>query len=443
MKVPLSIKVDYLPEWGAFEGIREHVQNGKDAETQFEAPLKIWHKNQTLYIENEGVLLTREALLLGATTKTDRADLIGRFGEGLKLGTLALVRAGRPVKIRTGKEVWSPTIEQSKEFGAPVLVFDIQGGNEDKKRVRVEIGGVTSIEWDTLRERFLFTSDILDEDRIKTSAGDLLLADRLKGKLYVKGVWVQDKPKMQFGYNFTRDAEVDRDRKMVRQFDIEWYTALIWREANAVRPDIMQKCFALIDNDAEDVRGIAEHGHVSQEMADVALERFYARHGTDAVPVTSTAESAEVEHLGRRGVIVPKAMERVLAKNLGDREKRAQGFRETVTILYAWGDLDAEEQTKLTDAIQLLHEVHTSCALDRIDVVKFSDEHMRGQHKNGKILISRDILRDENRILRVLVHEFAHEFGADGSKSHVSAIEELWEAIVIHLRNEVVHGLVH
>jgi len=62
-----------------------------------------------LRIENEGAHLSREALLFGTTSKMGRADLIGKFGEGLKLGVLALVRAGRPVTIRSGSEVWNPT----------------------------------------------------------------------------------------------------------------------------------------------------------------------------------------------------------------------------------------------------------------------------------------------------------------------------------------------
>ena len=38
-KLELSINVNYLPAWKAWEGIRELVQNGKDAETEFNAPL--------------------------------------------------------------------------------------------------------------------------------------------------------------------------------------------------------------------------------------------------------------------------------------------------------------------------------------------------------------------------------------------------------------------
>jgi hypothetical protein len=41
MKTELTIKTDYLPNWGAFEGVRELLQNGKDAETEFHAKLEV------------------------------------------------------------------------------------------------------------------------------------------------------------------------------------------------------------------------------------------------------------------------------------------------------------------------------------------------------------------------------------------------------------------
>ena len=142
-KLELSINVKYLPAWGAWEGIRELVQNGKDAETEFDAPLKVTHYNNTLRIENEGAEITREVLLFGTSSKAGRSDMIGKFGEGLKLGTLALVRGGHEVKIRTGGEVWTAYIARSERYDADVLCFECKGGNEDKKRVRVEIDGVT------------------------------------------------------------------------------------------------------------------------------------------------------------------------------------------------------------------------------------------------------------------------------------------------------------
>ncbi len=87
-KIQLSIKTDYLPNWGLWEGIRELIQNGRDAEIEMDAPMSVDYKfdRQTLVIKNSGAALTQEALLLGHTTKVGRSDTIGKFGEGLKLG---------------------------------------------------------------------------------------------------------------------------------------------------------------------------------------------------------------------------------------------------------------------------------------------------------------------------------------------------------------------
>jgi hypothetical protein len=439
VKIPLSIKADYLPEWGAWEGIRELVQNGKDAETQLEAPLKVTHNKQTLVIENEGAVMERESLLFGATTKAGRDDLIGRFGEGLKLGMLALVRAGRPIKLRVGSEVWTPTIEKSEGFKANVLAVDIRGGKEAKKRVRVEIGGVTSVEWAELRERFLFLADIADDERIKVYSGELLLGPRFQHKVFVKGIWVQDKPKLQYGYNF-KDAKTDRDRKMVESFDMDWSAAAIWKDAAHTRPDLLTKFIALATDDAEDLRGIAEYGHVGDALSEVAAVHFKKLHGPDAMPVSTLAESEQVEHLGAKGIIVSKAMAKILEPKLGGAEELAKRYKEAVTKKYAWDELTEEEQGILTEAIGLLAVVHPACTLERVDVVNFIEPEIRGQWKDDRAYIARSNLMNGDRwvsrskTLRVLVHEFAHEYGGDGHKSHVDVIEHLWEQIVEYLR---------
>ena len=201
-KLELSINVKYVPKWGAWEGIREFVSNGKDAETEFSAPLTVSHLNGTLRIENDGARLTREALLFGTTTKAGRADQIGAFGEGIKLAALALVRSGRSVKIRTGDEVWTAEISRSERYDADVLKFDCVGGRDNKNRVRVEIDNVTDQDWKDLRSRFLFIDKPRDKEIVATSRGDLLLGERFAGKLYVKGIFVQSDPRLTFGYNF-------------------------------------------------------------------------------------------------------------------------------------------------------------------------------------------------------------------------------------------------
>lgn len=430
-KVELSINVAYLPEWGAWEGIRELIQNGKDAETEFNAPLDVTFHNGTLRIENEGAEMSREALLFGTSSKTSRTDMIGKFGEGLKLGTLALVRNGHEVKIRTGAEVWSALIERSEKYDADVLKFDCVGNREPKKRVRVEIGNITEETWNQLRERFLFLAKIKKDERVKTDRGDLLFGDRFRGRVYVKGIYVQTDKRLNYGYNFN-SATVDRDRKMVTSWELEYETSAIWGEAAAQRPDLVNKYFELISEGDADVR--SESVYAPKKVREGVAAKFKKQYGADAIPVANLAESHEVEHLGKRGVVVSKSLASVLADTIGTKDTIVKAMREEVTRKLAWGDLDETQRKNLFDALAITGEVRAECTLDLVDVVDFRSDNLLGQYKDGRILLAARILTDRDETLATLVHEYSHREGGDGEKDHVMAIENLWRDIVKHLR---------
>lgn len=434
-KLELSINVKYLPSWGAWEGIRELVQNGKDAETEFGAPLKVTHLNGTLRIENEGAELSREALLFGTSSKTDRSDMIGKFGEGLKLGILALVRAGHNVKIRTADQVWTAYIARSERYDADVLCFDCVGGRENKKRVRVEIDNVSATEWERLKERFLFLTKAKKDARVETSRGDLLLGDKHKGEIFVKGIFVQYDPRLNAGYNFC-NIEVDRDRKMVSSWDLQWHCGQIWAEAAAKRPDLMNPLFSLMLDGKADVAGLEHNAAYAPDKVKTAIaETFASKFGKNAVPVANLAESAEVEHLGRCGVVVSKPLGALLAATLGSKEELQKQMREEVTRTLSWSDMTDTQKANLQDNIALIGKVREGCTLDLIDVVEFRSDNLRGQFKDGRILLASRVVADRDQCLATLVHEFSHRNGADGEKGHVAEIEATWRDIVKHLRN--------
>jgi len=436
-KLELSINVNYLPAWGAWEGIRELVQNGKDAETEFGAPLTVSHLNGTLRIENEGAQLSREALLFGTSSKSGRSDMIGKFGEGLKLGILALVRAGHKVRIRSGSEVWTALIERSEKYDADVLKFDCVGGREDKKRVRVEIENVSKLEWERLRERFLFLVKRGKDDYVATERGELLLSERYKGDIYVKGIYVQTDSRLGAGYNFS-NVEVDRDRKMVASWELQWYCAQIWAEAAAKRPDLMDPLFNLALDGKADVAGLENNASYAPEAVKKCMATtFAAKFGENAVPVANLAESAEVEHLGRRGIVVSKSLGALLATTLGNKEELAKQLREEVLRTLSWSDLTATQKANLQGSIELLGMVREGCTLDMIDVVAFRDDKLRGQYKDERILLAAHVVEDRDQCLATLVHEFSHRVGSDGEKSHVAEIEATWRDIVKHLRGPV------
>lgn len=438
MKIELSIKTTYLPGWGAYEGIRELLQNGQDAKNEFDAPLDVHLRKETatLVITNEGCTLPVEALLLGHTSKVGRPDLIGKFGEGLKLGILALVRAGHAVKIRSGSEVWVPSIQRSEKFTADVLVFDITKGHKPSNRVAVEVGGVDEEVWASIKDCFLFLDPMPESECIRTPSGSLLLASRFAGKVFVKGIFVSNDPRLSYGYDL-QDADLDRDRKMVAHYDLQYRTATIWREALVRHPELMTDFSKLLEREAADIEGVDQYNamtfedHVQQTLAN----DFIRRHGQDAIPVQSLGESQDVEHLGKKGVVVPKSLRAMLEQRLGTVEGNKAKLRNEVTASFGWHDLTAEEKANVERAIELVNGVE-QITINEVDIVSFRDDKIRGMFKDSRALLARKIISDRDLCLRVLVHEVAHRTGGDGEKSHVANIERIWSGIIAHLTDK-------
>lgn len=432
-KIQLTIKVSYLSSWSSYEGVRELVQNAKDAEVEHGASMKVDWYNDTLRIENDGVTMPHKALLLGHTTKLGNSRLIGKFGEGLKLGVLALVRAGHPVKIRNGSEVWVPTIEHSTTFDEDVLTFNIETGRADKNRVRVEVGGVNRMAWDKFRKCFLFLNPPKKADVVHTYNGDLLMGDEHKGKVFIKGIFVQNDPDLEFGYDFP-DADLDRDRKMVQSFDLRYRTKNILLSAvNKMPQMLLGHLTNMLENPTADVEGINEYGTIPAEVAEKVAEDFTKKHGKDAVPVASLAESKDVEHLGKKGVIVSKQLGHVLAEKLGNANTIKEGLKREVVKRYGWHELAGAEKASLTEAVNLVNPIEQVC-LDDVEIVDFRDVNLMGQFKERKILIAHKYLTDPNETLRILIHEVAHRDGGDGDKGHVDRIENIWKGVVAQLR---------
>lgn len=430
-KIQLTIKTTYLPSWGAWEGIREVIQNARDAEIEHKTTMKVsWYKN-TLRVENEGVTLPLKALLLGHTTKLDRSDTIGKFGEGLKLGILALVRAGHHVKIRNGSEVWTPTIERSMTFDEDVLTFNIEYGRSDRVRIRVEIGGVKREDWDLLRKNFIFLERPKKDEAIKTIAGTLLTGDYYKGRVYVKGIFVQSDPELGFGYDLL-DVELDRDRKMIEPWSLRYKSRSILMHAVAKEKSLCGAFNDLLEDSTPEVRGI-DTCQVDPEVAQDIAKDFQSKHGPNAVPVTTLAESADIEHLGKIGVIVSQPLSTVLSVVMGTVTNLKEGLRKEVIKKYGWHELTSEERNSLTEAVAMIHVVEP-LTLDAVDVVDFRSEDLMGQHKDGRSFIARKYLTDPDETLRILIHEISHREGLDGEKSHVWKMEEVWKGITANLR---------
>lgn len=458
-RIELTLSADYVPRWGVWEGVREVVQNAIDAQTEFGAVMTVWPDGGTLRVRNDGSCLSESALLLGKTSKRGRADLRGQHGEGLKLGLLALVRAGRRVRVLNGADAWVPELRASEKFGGElVLTVDVQRGRTPKRVreramyndfVEVEIEMLDD-EWQEIRRRFLFLeSKHGDEDpelRVSTNRGTLLLSEEYRGRCYVRGILVEDDPALHCGYDF-KHADVDRDRRMLSSFDKRWEAGQIWQLAAAAQPKLLDRLFGLLESGAEDVRGVdGTAAYAGEEVVLGLLERFQERHGSEAVAVATLAESKEVAHLGATGVVAEPGMVKILERAGAGGEAVKQRLREEVAQRWSWTDLSADEAAVLEEVAGIVGGAVADAVagpvdvMSLVDVVDFRSAALMGQwvraageEGRGRVRLARKVLAERRQALATLVHELAHwaTSGADdGAKDHVAMIEQLWSHLV-------------
>ena len=104
-------------EWGEWEAIRDIVQNALDESEYYQ-----WgYDEQGLYIRDVGRGIAVADFLLGPPkAKPDWAR--GKFGEGMKIASLALLRKGYHVYIETvGREIWVIFFQQKVDGGVDTL----------------------------------------------------------------------------------------------------------------------------------------------------------------------------------------------------------------------------------------------------------------------------------------------------------------------------------
>jgi hypothetical protein len=116
-------------EWGEWEAIRDLVQNALDETEAYEYGIDA----EGFWISDKGKGVGISSFLLGPPKlKPDYAR--GKFGEGMKIASLALVRAGYKVHVDTvGREVWMIFIEQDVGGGETVQSLAAMWRNSNTK----------------------------------------------------------------------------------------------------------------------------------------------------------------------------------------------------------------------------------------------------------------------------------------------------------------------
>ncbi len=442
MKVELSITEDYAPSWGIVEGVREAIQNGLDSRDKG-YPLTVEHKNGALHISNAGCVLDTSVWLLGKTSKRGDDSQRGTHGDGLKVGTLALVRAGIEVKIYNGDEIWTPSLQTSKQYaGETVLTVSTRKRRADGWGDRAQSDFTVAIkvskaDWQDMRWRFLDLTTIHEMDVAKVGwRGKVLLSPDMRGRVYSKGIFVCDKPELTYGYDFN-DLDLDRDRRMVEDWDLQWQINYLMRDlcgTDGENPTLwLERIYeVLFTGEADDFK---QMGSFNDEGINKAMAATFAsQHGAKCVPVANDEEATKVSFYGLKGVVVPSAMGSVLARTFGDIDEILRNALDTSGVYVQVSDMTAEERVNWTKAINLCDYADIADAEYLRSSVKCysydAPDAPLGTHHNGEERINRCLLGNLRRLVGVMIHELAHNAGRDGTLAHRQTEEGMYEAVM-------------
>ncbi len=438
MKFPLSLHRDYVPDWSVEDAIRELYQEYRDAATEGHwAQCKYLPGSEKFRIKIDDKVLPRESLLQGFSTKRGNEKLVGEKGEGYKLALLVLTREGYEVWIKTGDEIWRPRFEISKQFGAETLVIEVTKTKSPYKGTQVEVRGISPDSWEAMRHRFLDMADV-DEDKVVSlgNGGRVLLGERFCSKLYVGGIFVQDLPdKYTCGFDFSPEyISLDRDRKSADVYDVRYRVKDALRVLLNNEVITPQKAYELLESGEGESKAF-EYEFGASEFGESVSAYFEERYGDAAIPVSSLTEAKELEHYGKRGVVVNKSIIEVIESNRGSYTARKEAFDSKYEIVQLH-DLTDEEKEVFFAAHNLIHD---AIGLDGVNVVAgvFSDDRLLGTCKgsHAEIALSREALADFPTCLRILVHEAAHLGGGeDASRTHKEAEIDIYIKMVDGLR---------
>lgn len=257
----------YCKEWKLKEGIRELLQNQYDAiisnigtkhnlkidkkgEINFNGNKKyleyyfrkknedkiygkiIYDKNKkVLSIINEGELFLADFLLGSLKSEENNPELIGKYGERMKIAILSLCRLQKKVTIISSKKKYEFELKKDEIFKKNKLdnrclfckISDAEETNVGN--VRVIIDNICDNEWFFEIDDYLWLieDDIeiyISENKNREELGHVIYDSKFKNKLYVKGIYIQEINKDKSlkedipGFN-ANDVYVNRDRNAV------------------------------------------------------------------------------------------------------------------------------------------------------------------------------------------------------------------------------------
>ena len=435
-------------EWGVWEAIREIVQNALDETEAYQ-----WgYDDLGLYISDKGRGVSVIDFLLGPP-KLKPPYARGKYGEGMKIGALALVRAGYPVRVETvGRELRIIFLEQETDRGPVMSLAALWKENGLPAGTTWHIINYTGTAFEDR-----FAVNLPDESVVATAPSQIEKPKQRYNQLiqhafpegsriFARDIYMRtiDSP---YSYNLW-SFELAPDRYAPAD------EAMMWRDAGRVWThvkdiDHLRVFFQMVADppllETRESRLLAlsylgmvpgtnsEYIDVMRENAETWQKAWDEVFGDDTVLRINAASDPTVRHLGYRSQSVNYAVQYSLSEVLRTDKSLLKASQEKLREVKVIPDdeLAAEEGMYLTMARTIVDKLSYGVQGVHAAIIPPASDRVRTAGLYGKtsrqIFLSPDKLVSGRDVIDVTVHEVAHftSQADDGQPKHYEEISRL------------------
>lgn len=442
-------------EWGEWEAIREIVQNSLDEAESYESGTD----DLGFFIKDKGRGIAVSSFLLGPT-KLKEKWARGKYGEGMKIGALAMLRDGYPVYVESGnREVHLLFMEQEadtkvmslaaiwRELSPPIqgTAWHIIGYNgpdfKDRFAVNLPKNAILVSNPSLLDEPVQRNNQIINVDFTKTA------------RIYARDIYMRDLPGAYYSYNlWSFDLAPDRHapkdesemwRDMGRAWsgvtDLDMLKVFLQMGTDPPRMETPERFIDLSYMGYDKASGCDYKEHIIQN-AKYWVKAWVTVFGEDAVLRTSDRWDSLVRHLGYKSIGLNYAARSTLEAVLPTDKKlidKSQEMLRDVTVIKDT-ELTGTQLASLNlirsiaeyyggeDFGKRIYGAYIPPASDRVRTAGLYSTRLQ------EIYIAAEQLNHGKTAMDTFIHELAHHLSGaeDGEPAHYEKISYIAGQII-------------
>ncbi|MFC1910455.1 hypothetical protein ACFLXC_04105 [Chloroflexota bacterium] len=448
-------------DWGEWEAIRDIVQNALD-----ECEYYTWgYDSEGLYIRDVGKGIAIADFLLGPPKlKPDHAR--GKFGEGMKIAALALLRQGYSVKVETkGRKLWIIFLEQKVNGRAQTLAAIWKPNGSTRSGTTFYIGGYKGSAFEDRFAVNLPRSSIVAEAP-SSITGPYRRKNQLikhtfpygQSRIFARDIYMRE-INSPYSYNlWSFPLAADRHAPKNEQ-DLWTDIGRLWSCVTRLEqlkvflkmiksPPLLETDESRMVNMTSWDMGIEpvtgkEYGSFVKDNASVWQEAWRSIMGDNAVIRTSDRLDGMVKHLGYQSVSLLWSVTDVLSKIVATDKEIVKTSQERLREVEVIPDdkLERHHLAHLKLARALASRIFFTPPAVFVAVIPPASDRVRtaGMYSTstGEIYISLEMMERGKTMIDTLVHEMAHhrQYRSDGeaadlTPSHAAAMTVIAAEVV-------------